>query len=82
MTERFFADSYAIIDYLKGNRKFGKYFEENEVITTKLNLMEVYYSALLDATEELAELYYDSYLGKCTSIDDETIKSAMKFRLK
>lgn len=80
--EIFFADSYAIIDYLKGNKKFEKYFEENEIITTRLNLMEVYYSALLDATEELAEKYYDLFLGKCTGLEDETIKKAMQTRLK
>ncbi len=78
----FFADTYAIIDYLKGNKKYKKYFEENEVITTRLNLMEVYYSALLEVTEELAETYYDSYLGKCTDLEDETIKRAMKFKFK
>lgn len=78
----FFADSYAIIGYLKGGKSFEKYFEENEVIMTRLNLMEVYYSALLEATEELAEEYFDSFLGKCIDIEDETIKNAMKFRLK
>ena len=78
----FFADSYAIIDYLKGNKNFTKYFEENEIITTRLNLMEVYYSALREATEELAEDYFDSFLGKCISLEDETIKKAMKFKLK
>lgn len=78
----FFADSYAIIEYCKGNKRFAKYFEEYEIITTKLNLMEVYYSALLDATEELAEQYFGSFLGKCVEIEDETIKRAMKFRFK
>jgi len=78
----FFADSYAIIDYLKGNKNFEKYFEENEVITTRVNLMEVYYSALRDATEELAEEYFNSFLGKCTVLEDKTIKNAMKFKLK
>jgi predicted nucleic acid-binding protein len=78
----FFVDSYAIIDYLKGNKNFEKYFEENEAITTRLNLMEVYYSALRDATEELAEEYFNSFLGKCTALEDETIKNAMKFKLK
>jgi len=78
----FFADSYAIIDYLKGNKSFEKYFEENEVITTRLNLMEVYYSALRDTTEKLAEEYFNSFLGKCIALEDETIKNAMKFKLK
>ena len=78
----FFADTYAIIDYFKGNNKYRKYFEENEIKTTRLNLMETYYSALLDSTEENAESYYDAFLPKCVEIGDETIKKAMKFRLK
>lgn len=78
----FFADSYAIIDYFKGNQKFKKYFEENETITTKLNLMEVYYSALLESTEEKAGEYYDFFLDKCIDFDDDTIKKAMKLRFK
>ncbi len=78
----FFADSYAIIEYLKGNKRFSKYFEEHDIITTRLNLMEVYYSALLDATEELAESYYDFFLGKCVDLDDGTVKSAMKLRFR
>ncbi|MEW6295562.1 MAG: PIN domain-containing protein [Candidatus Diapherotrites archaeon] len=80
--QKFFADSYAIIDYLKGNKKLKKYFEESELITTKLNLMEVYYSALLESTEEMAEKYYDSFLDKCVEIEDNTIKAAMKLRFK
>ncbi|MBU0662252.1 MAG: PIN domain-containing protein [Candidatus Diapherotrites archaeon] len=76
----FFADSYAIIDYLKGNKRYVKYFEDNEIITTRLNLMEVYYSTLIEGTAEKADEYYDSFLGKCVDAGDETIKSAMKFR--
>ena len=80
--QKFFADSYAIIDYFKGNKNYKKYFEENEIITTKLNLIEVYYSTLLESTQEMAEKYYNSFLDKCIEIDDETFKKAMQFRYK
>jgi predicted nucleic acid-binding protein len=76
----FFADSYALIDYVKGNPKYRKYFEEQKIVTTRLQLMELYYSTLLDSTEELAETYYDSFLDNCISYGDGLIKKAMKFR--
>ena len=78
---KIFADSYALIEYFKGNKNYTKYFSgENEIVLTKLNLMEVYYSTLVEESEELANKYYDSLLGKCVELPDETIKKAMKLR--
>ena len=59
MTEYFY-DSYSIIEYLKGNKNFEKYFKEPSGITTKLNLMEVYYSLLHE--ENYADEVYTSFL--------------------
>lgn len=78
--EAFFADSYALIDYVKGNKSYLKYFQEHTIVTTRLQLMELYYSTLLDADEEKANTYYDSFLDNCISYEDESIKKAMKFR--
>ncbi len=79
---QFFADSYAIVSYFKGSADYRKLLEENEITTTRLNLMEAYYAALSEANEELANEYYETMLGKCIEIEDETIKKAMQFRLK
>ena len=76
----FFADTYAFVEYTKGNKAYLKYFLENKVFTTKLNLMELYYSALAEAGEEKAEEYYDSFLSLCIEVEDETVKEAMKFK--
>ncbi len=78
--ETFFADSYALIDYVKGNKNYQKYFQEHKIITTRLQLMELYYSTLLDANDEKANTYYDSFLDNCILYGDESIKRAMKFR--
>ena len=78
----FLADSYAIIEYFKGNKNYAPYFEKNRIITTRLNLMEVYYSALVDSTQENAEKYYDTLIGQCVEISDSTIKKALRFRYK
>lgn len=78
--ETFFADSYALIDYVKGNKHYQQYFQDNKIVTTRLQLIELYYSTLLDAGEEKAGMYYDSFLDHCISFEDESIKRAMKFR--
>lgn len=78
----FLADSYAIIEYFKGNKEYSKYFEKQNIITTKLNLMEVYYSALVESSKENADKYFEVFLPKCVEIGDSTIKKAMDFRHK
>ena len=76
----FFADSYALIDYVKGNKSYLKYFQEHNIVTTRLQLMELYYSTLLDMNGEMASTYYDAFLDNCVVYEDDTIKRAMKFR--
>jgi uncharacterized protein len=76
----FLADSYAIVEYFKGNVNYKKYFEKNKIITTKLNLMEVYYSALVNSTKENANKYYDSLVSECILVSDQVVKDALQFR--
>ena len=45
-TTRFFYDSYAVLAYLSGNENYRLFFEENDGLLTKLNLMEIYYRTL------------------------------------
>jgi len=77
----FFLDSYALIEIIKGNSKYKKYLKET-TITTRLNLMELYYYLLRKKGERRAEYYYDYYLPTCITIPDNVIKDAMKFKLK
>lgn len=77
----FFADTYALIEFFKGNQSYKKKFFDNEIITTRLNLMELYYGKLADGTPELAEEYFNTLLPKTVEIEDEILKTAAKFRL-
>ncbi|MBI4210501.1 MAG: PIN domain-containing protein [Candidatus Diapherotrites archaeon] len=77
----YFADTYAMVEYFKGNSGYTKYFEKHSIITSRLNLMELYYWTLKDEGEELAEKYFQSFLSDAVGFDDSTIKNAMKFRL-
>jgi predicted nucleic acid-binding protein len=75
----FFADTYALLEIIAGNKKFDGYLEE-KLITTRLNLMELYY-ALLREHKEKAGYYYDFLIPFCVVVEDDTIKKAMKLKL-
>ncbi len=77
---RYFADTYAIIDYLKGNPVYKKYFTDHEIITTKMNLLEVYYWTLLEETKEKADENYHTFLANTVEVNDETLKQSAQFR--
>ena len=74
----YFYDTYAIFEYLKGNKKYQKYFKEPLGITTKLNLMELYYGLLDD--EEYADEIYASFLSIVIDLSDAQIKKGLKMR--
>lgn len=75
-----FADTYALVEFFMGNPRYEKYFNEHDFITTRLNLMELYYAKLAEGQQQQAEEYYNSILPKTIEIDDETIKKAAQFR--
>lgn len=77
----FFFDTYALYEILLGNQAYKKYDEHVSFVTTRLNLMELYYGLLRKYGKKTAGEYYGSFLSNVTDIDDETIKEAMEFRL-
>jgi predicted nucleic acid-binding protein len=74
MTDYFY-DSYAIIEFARGNSAFHKYFKEPSCVTTRFNLMEVYY-ALLDDTD-YAEEVFSSFSSIAIEVPDGQLKRAM-----
>ncbi len=52
---RYFYDSYAVMAYLSDNLAYRAYFEENDGVLTKLNLIEVSYRTMELHGEEAAE---------------------------
>ncbi|NMA44313.1 MAG: type II toxin-antitoxin system VapC family toxin [Candidatus Diapherotrites archaeon] len=78
---QYFADSYAIIEFLKENKNYKKYFEQHEIITTKFNLMEVYYSSLIEKNKNYADKVYSIFLPNCVEVPDAIIHEAMLFKL-
>jgi len=77
----YFFDSYAIIELLQGNPNYAKYIHE-PVRITLFNLVEIYWFALREYGENIAEQIYQKYKSAVFEISDETIKKAVKFREK
>jgi len=76
----FFLDTYALIEIIRGNQDYSVYAKE-PFITTRLNLMELYYSLLRLFDEKKANHFFNFFLPSCVPVGNETIKSAMRFRL-
>jgi len=78
--ETYFFDTYAFYEIIEGNLEYKPYTKDVAVITTKLNLMELYYGLFILYGKETAEKYFDEFVEYCIDIDDTTIKQAMEFR--
>ena len=77
---RYFLDTYAMLEIVKGNASYKKYLDE-ELYTTILNLYEFYYNVLKDHEEKVAmEMFYRFY-GFMMGIEDEEIFLASSFKL-
>ena len=77
-----FADTYALVDFVKGNWNYERYLVEHDIITTRLNLLELYYWAMTTESEEKAERCFNSFLPCAVEVEDEILKKAAKFRQK
>jgi|TARA_Y100000310_G_C20570692_1_gene757856 predicted nucleic acid-binding protein len=75
-----FFDTYALIEIIEGSPPYQKYAKE-EFITTKYNLMELYYILLRTLGAKKAEHYFNTFLPSCVPVEDETLKAAMRFRV-
>lgn len=80
---KYFLDTYALMEYLAGNKSYQKYFSsDNQQKTTILNLMELYFHVLQDAGEDSAENSYTEFRQFTVPLADDDVKNAMKFRLR
>ena len=78
---KFFFDTYALLEIFYGNEVYRKYLDA-EVVTTKLNLMEIYDHLFREQGWDIADQYYGETVGYAVDFDDRDIKEGMKFRLK
>ncbi|MFH0816744.1 MAG: PIN domain-containing protein [Methanobacteriota archaeon] len=74
----YFYDSYAIIEHLRGSQAYKKYFAEPDGVTTRFNLIEVYYCLLDDP--DIAEEVFSSFSSVLVEVSDGQLKRAMAKR--
>ncbi|MEK6960353.1 MAG: PIN domain-containing protein [Nanoarchaeota archaeon] len=80
MDEIFFFDLYALLEIVKGGEKY-KHFTESDMVTSRLNLFELYYILLRDTDERTALLALDKYYDFSIDFDIATIQDASKMKL-
>ena len=79
MTE-YFLDTYALHELEEGSESYAAYSTELGVVTTKLNLMELYHNYFKLKGLEEAELAFGHFKEFCIDISDETLKEAAIMR--
>ncbi|MFA5856398.1 MAG: PIN domain-containing protein [Candidatus Pacearchaeota archaeon] len=73
----YFFDSYALIELIRGNEKYD-FVKEELIITSPMNLAEVYYALLLDQNKEIADKIIDLLNVELIEITSEiALKSAL-----
>lgn len=76
----FFFDTYALYEIAIGNKNYNPYTKNVAVVTTRLNLMELFYGLLTKYNKNIADKSYDYFLKYCINISDGIIKNAALFR--
>jgi predicted nucleic acid-binding protein len=71
----YFYDSYTILEHLRGSPSYKKYFKEPDGVTTRFNLIEVYYRLLDDP--DFAEEVYSSFSSVLVDVSDGQLRRAM-----
>jgi uncharacterized protein len=77
----FLADTYALIEILGGNANYKSYLNDI-LITTKFNLMELYYYFLRSYNKVVADKYLELYSKFIIPITYNSIKKGMEFKSK
>ena len=75
----YFFDTYAIIEIIKENKNYKPYSRE-EIITSILNLGELYYALLRDFDEKLANEWKEKLKECYLNINEGIVINAMKFK--
>ena len=78
--ETYFFDSYALVEIILGNLNYKPYIK-SVVITTKLNIFEVYHGLLRDVGEKEAENFLEQYYPLIIDFNEEDIKKAAQLRI-
>lgn len=80
MDEIFFFDSYALIEIVKGGENYSP-FTKSDIVTSKLNLFELYHILLRDTDERTAKQALAKFHEFSIDFDIDAIQDASKMKL-
>lgn len=75
----YFFDTFAIIEVIKGNKNYER-FKDFNIITSILNVGELYYIHLKEYNKKTADFWYKKIKFDLVEIAPEIIVKAMYFR--
>lgn len=77
--ETMFFDSYAFFEIFKGNPDYNRY-KNCEIVTTKLNIFELFHGFIKDKNEELAKISLEEYYPFVEDFGEEVIIEAVRMK--
>ena len=77
----YFFDTYALIEIAKGENNLYKKYLESLAVTTKLNLMELYFAFAREGQKEAAKSLFGELAKICVPISDSVFMKAAEMRL-
>ncbi|MBS3086491.1 PIN domain-containing protein [Candidatus Pacearchaeota archaeon] len=75
----FFFDTYAFYKIYEGSESY-KIYGDSKIITSKLNLFEIYLALLREYGETDADKFFNIYYKFVKEFDDKVIKEAAKLK--
>lgn len=79
MELKYFWDSYAVVELIKGNINYVNY-SDYQIKICVFNIVEIYWFALNEYGEEKADQIFDKLKNCVLKLNDEILKEAVKFR--
>ena len=79
MVDLILADTYALVEIIKGNKNYSR-FANYQHLTTKISLSELYYYLLRIYDEDKANSYLLKYWDFIISLTQNAISKGMKYK--
>ena len=81
MPQIYYFDTYALIEIIAGSSSYEKY-RYVIIVTSRLNLMEVFYSLLHTHSLKEAKRYFNMFFPACIPVSNTTLQTAALFKFK
>lgn len=76
---KYFFDTYALFEIIDQNENYRK-FSDEEIMTSILNLGELYYGLLKNHNKKIALYWFNKFKNYAMPISEESVRKAMDFK--